>query len=55
MSAMLLVSSLSFSMTRAAQPADLKELAVRATNEDDNAAKEATAELRAAGPAGWPH
>jgi hypothetical protein len=49
---MLLVSSLSFSMTRAAQPADLKELAVRATNEDDNAAKEATAELRAAGPAG---
>lgn len=52
-SVIVLVGALSFSMTRAAAPpADLKELAVRASGEDDNAAKQARAELRAAGPAG---
>jgi hypothetical protein len=51
-SVMLLVGGLSLEVARAAAPTDLKELAVCATGEDESAANEARAELRAAGPAG---
>jgi hypothetical protein len=49
---MLLAGGLSVSIARAAQPADLKELALRATGQAENTARQARAELRAAGPAG---
>lgn len=50
---MLLAGGFSVPIARAAAtPADLKELAVRATAPDETAAKQAIAQLRAAGPAG---
>lgn len=51
-SAVLLTGMLCGSLARGASPADLHDWAIRATGENADAAKEAIAQLRAAGPEG---